>query len=221
MNLKQDYNQLLSFGILIAVVFCLVSIFQALYLRSQTGILDVSAPGSMGALTVTESGKVAKTIGQNHRSQVRLRGGIYYIAASINGQLASKQVVIKRGETTSVSLTTRDQVIIPSVQNISFVGIDALVDKGLSDEQIDLMKQDVFIFNQRAIKVVLDTATISTDPHNPNVDTTWRKHFDLLIDGKRYSATISYFGISALDLALVDPQTSVTVFNSSIPLDRD
>lgn len=103
----------------------------------------------------------------------------------------------------------KQQATVPYTRNsITFSGTDALLNNGLTADQIDTMKYEFFLFSQslhrQFSQVVIDPSTISLPPYDPdNPPTTSTLSFTVTIDRIVYTARLGYSGFSNAELVLV------------------
>ena len=102
-----------------------------------------------------------------------------------------------------------------SKNNINFLGINSLLNYGVTSRQLATLEQIVFQFRSNAATVSLDTKSISPVPHDSNSSSTSDSiNFNLKIDTKTYSAKIDYSSLTILRLYLYDSQNGGLVLDS-------
>lgn len=101
----------------------------------------------------------------------------------------------------------------PSVSGISFVGINSLVNYGVTNNQATSLRQDFFSFAPKTNKVTI--SNIVPIPHNRNsASTDDTINFNARIDSKTYSARIDYSLLTNSMRLYLNDASGVQVFDS-------
>lgn len=218
---------------LLVVLYCLVivlaawQIIPAFNTYKSTGVLEVNASTSSAQLSISQENHQAAIIGTGS-AKVRLLPGTYQVAAIDSGSRASAVVTVYKGRTTHSSLNVSGNNSANSTNNnntpqvrtaedINFEGTDALINDGLTTDQVNEMEQYFFQFKSSANTVTIDQNTVGPGPHNPNVVSPFTLNFNVAIDSTSYKATISYTDLNNVTLQLFNPQTGAVVYDSSKP----
>jgi hypothetical protein len=206
-------KQLLSFFAVIVVIFCAYLIVSAIITAETTGLLKVSGT-QKATISITKTGSQAKIVGKPGKAKIRLKPGTYQVVASgSNGQGAARQISIQKKKSTTLSLTLANSPKLPSVSSVSFFGMSALTDIGITTDQMNALKFDFFRFKTSANAVSVNTKSIQTLPYilgNPSVST-----FTVTVDSQTYNAKISFADLFTVQLVLSNPKTGQQVFDSS------
>jgi len=203
---------ILSAGIatLAYVIYLFVA---AILARGSTGILVISSTDSKATLSVSQMDKAAKIIGVG-KAKARLKPGLYEVAAASNGNQAFQAVSVTAKTSSSITLNPVKATLLPSISNISFSGMNALVNHGLTHDQIKDLEHAFFKFKPSASAVNIDSNSIFPGPIDPNT-AGFNTRFSVDIDSINYSATIKYIGLSDLELMLFNAAGN-QIFDSGV-----
>jgi hypothetical protein len=101
--------------------------------------------------------------------------------------------------------------------NVGFVGIESLLNYGITDSQINDLEQGLFQYKQSAKIITLDTSSIKPVPHDPSsADVSDVINFNVGIDNTSYRAKLVYFNLTAIHLYLYNPQTGNQIYDSGV-----
>jgi hypothetical protein len=205
-------KRVLPFIFLVAILFCAYLIVSAIITVETTGVLKVSG-GQRATISVSRVNSQAKIVGKPGNAHIRLKPGTYQVVATAsNGQVAARQVSIKKKRSAELTLNPTVSPKLPSVKSISFFGMSALTDKGVSSTQMNTLKLDFFYFKTSAGSVSVNTQSVQTLPHNlgdPFVNT-----FSVAVDSQTYNAKISYTDNQNIQLQLYDSHNGKLVYDS-------
>jgi hypothetical protein len=203
--------------ILLSVVLVLVcgyTLYSAVTSVRGTGVLRVTSPDQAATISVTQQYKQAAIIGTG-KASVHLKPGDYQVSVSDNDKQAISVISVHEGQITNVSLDPANAPILPSVNAIDFKNTGALVNHGITTDQINDLEQEFFAYKPTSQVVDIDSGTIEPGPHNPNVDTTFSINFKVAVNGTEYAATIRYSDLETVELVLTNPRSGTQVFDSN------
>lgn len=103
--------------------------------------------------------------------------------------------------------------------SITYIGLDTLMNYGLSAIQNEDLKQAIFQYSQSAKKdvsqVTIPVGEISPVPHNPESSSmTDAINFTVQLDKSSFSARVVYGSLTQLELFLMNPQTGQQLYDS-------
>lgn len=105
-----------------------------------------------------------------------------------------------------------------SVNSINYVGFDALTNTGLTSDQVQLVKQNLYSYSATSRNnyqtMTIDTNSITSAPFDPNSSATRQVMFTVTLDKTVYRATVGYIGLSDANLLLQD-SSGATVYDST------
>jgi hypothetical protein len=199
---------------LLIVVFSLYLVASAIVTASKTGLLHVSASDPKAGLVISQADTQAAYIGTGN-AKVRLKPGKYSVSASNNGYqaVATVQVYKKHTTTSYLSVRAKATAALPSANNIAFDNMNALINSGISSDQINDLEQHFFSYKPSVKTVAVDASSVEPGPHNPNTDTSFTMNFNVSIDSVSYKATISYADTETVRLYLYNASGAL-VFDS-------
>jgi len=116
------------------------------------------------------------------------------------------------------SLSNHDQIT-PSRNTLVISGTDALVEQGVSVQQVDALKQTIFLFaksiKNTSVESTITTPSIQSLPHDPRSDSSdFGLTFTITINKRAYDATLHYSGLTVARLILADVSTHATIYDS-------
>jgi len=196
----------------IAIVASVFMVARSFSDYRNTGLLSVGSDSPGALLSVSQPGKQALPFGSG-AATVRLKPGRYLLSASSGGKEAALVVNIQKRRNVKVVLRLTSSGL-PSVKNISFKYFDALIDTGLTTDQVNDLKTKLFQFKPNSQHIELKVNSIYREPHNPNVDTSFKIDFATTIDDMEYKAVIDYSDLSTVHVVLYNPVGQV-MFDSS------
>jgi hypothetical protein len=106
----------------------------------------------------------------------------------------------------------------PSKENINFVNEDALINDGVTTEQIDSMEQAFFLFDKTAKSVTIDASSVQQAPVNPaSTSSIFTMNFTVTIDQTTYQAQLNYNedDLASIELFLTNSQ-GTQVYDSGV-----
>ncbi len=199
-----------------AAILTLLSIYlivSAVIDKKQTGILNITSSDKNATISVSAANTQAQAVGTG-KASVRLKQGVYLVAANDGSSQAIKEVSVHKLQTTSVSLTPTQKLPISSAASVNYENTNALLNIGITPEQINYIEQYFYDFKPSAQVVVIYPNTIYPEAHNPNVDTSFTVDFTATIDNVSYKAKIIYSDLTSIQLNLYNSAGSL-VFDSS------
>ena len=205
---------------ILVAAFAAWQIIPAYNTYRSTGVLVVDASPSSAQLSISQENHQAAIIGTGS-TKVRLQPGTYQLAATDSGSHTSVVVTVYKGRTThsflnvTSSATNGNTQPVRTVQDVNFSGTDALVNDGLTTDQLNEMEQYFFQFKSSANTVAIDPNTVQAGPHNPNVVSPFTLNFTVTVDSAPYKATVSYTDLNNVTLQLFNLQTGAVVYDSS------
>jgi len=217
MDTANDQRRVRAVGRLIfilCILGCIWIVLSAIITSQTTGMLYIKSSDPKAGLIISQAGRQAVAVGTGS-AKIRLRPGSYQISALDSGKQANATEEVYKKHTTTSYLNPARLVELPSVDTISFKGTGALINVGLTTEQLSDLEQDFFQYKPSAHTININTASVEPGPYNPSVSTTFTVNFNVSIDSKLYKATIGYSGFSAIQLNLYNPQSNAVVFSSS------
>jgi len=208
-------KRVVPFVFLVVIIICAYLVISAIITVETTGVLKVSAT-QKATISVSQTNTQAEIIGGPGNAQVRLKPGTYQVVATAsNGQVAARVVSVEKKQSTAINLTLVTSPKLPSVNSVSFFGMSALTNLGISSAQLDTLKVDFFHFKPSAGAVSVDTQSAQTLPHNlgdPFVVT-----FNVTVDSQTYNTKVTYEDLQNIQLQLYNPQNSQLVYDSFHP----
>lgn len=116
--------------------------------------------------------------------------------------------------TTQQAITKNQDQAPPSRNTIAFAGTDALLNQGVSIQQVDAMKQAVFLFGQSQkktfVEAIIDPSSVKAVPRDPSSASPYFSvTFNITLDNTQYNATLSYANITVARLVLASGHTQV------------
>jgi hypothetical protein len=110
-----------------------------------------------------------------------------------------------------------------SAANITFTGMDSLLNVGVSQAQTTNLEQDFFAFAAQTNAVSIDTSSVAVTPHDPTSTSTENSaNFSVTVDSTPYNATINYSNSDdSVRLFLYNPQNGMLLFDSDVPPPND
>lgn len=196
---------------LVIIAFSAYQAYQAWAATKTTGSLKVSSADPSASLSITAAGHQAKYIGTGS-TKVRLSPGDYLVSASDKGQQSQAAVTIVKHQSQSISIDPTSGGQLPNLGSINFKGFDTLLNKGLTSDQVDLLKLYFFHYKTDSKVAAIDTSSIHPEAHNPS-DAYFKTDFNLTIDNQKLKAVVSFSGLSTIKLNLYNQQGQV-VFSS-------
>lgn len=209
---RQQYSKYLNIAVAAALIIGLFLIISSWLEAQTTGLVSISTPDDNATISLTAENRDAKIIGTGSL-KVRLKSGKYLIAASDSGKQARAVVNVQKKAESKIYIDPSQATGLPTVNDVNFLGIPALLSDGLTVTQVNKMKLYLFEFKPQAKNIEILSSTIRPNPHNPDADTSFSTNFDVLFDSARYSGIIHYKGLDDLVLTLNDAHGN-TVFNS-------
>jgi len=97
-----------------------------------------------------------------------------------------------------------------------FIGTSALINSGLSSEQIILLEQALSQYQEKAKVFKINESSVEPGPRNPNTSTQFSLNFSLSIENTPYNATLNYTSITNINLILYNPTTDAQVYDSGV-----
>lgn len=194
-------NQLLALIGIVFVIVCFYIVARAVLDVQTTGKLSVTANDPRATLSVSGSHTNAAIVGSGH-TNIRLNPGNYQVLAKDGNRSGATTVSIKKGQVTNIEISLVAVPRLPSVNDVDFENMNALVDNGLTEDQIKTLKLDFFIYKTTAKSVLVDSGSVQPGPHNPNTTNPFTLNFNVLVDGKPVQATASYSGLEDIRLYL-------------------
>lgn len=190
-------------------------VVSAIVTSQTTGILRVTSSDSHASLIVSQDNRQALVFGAGHAS-IRLKPGSYQISASNTGKQTSAIVAVYKKHTTNSYLKPLQSVSLPSVEGVSYVGLDSFLNYGMPSSQLDNLKQALFQFSKSIHSVVVNPDSISPTPHDRNSASTMSSiNFKITVDSISYNAVMNYDNLGGgFRLYLYDPQSNGQVFDS-------
>ena len=208
-------RRVMALVVLAVVIFCVYVLVSSIITAETTGVLKVAAT-QKATISVSRVDGQAKKIGKPGEANIRLKPGTYQVVAiTSNSLMAVRTVSIEKKQSVDINLTPTRSPKLPSVSSVSFFGMSALVDQGITSDQIDVLKLAFFRFKPYAGSVSINTQSIKTLPHNlgdPFVNT-----FGVAVDSQNYNAKVSYSDSQNIRLQLYNPRSGQLIFDSSPP----
>ena len=205
-------KRVLFIVLLFVIILSVYLVVTAIITVETTGTLEVSAT-QKATISVSRTNSQAKIIGEPGKAQVRLKPGTYQVVANTsNGFEAAKVISINKKQSVKFSLNPTTSPKLPSLNSVSFFGMSALVNVGVTSGQIDMLKNDFFHFKTSAGTVSIDTQSAQTLPHvlgDPFVNT-----FNVNIDSQTYNGKITYSDPQSIQLQLYNPHNGHLVYDS-------
>lgn len=200
----------------VAVVgFCLYRIIDAVYAYQTTGLLALSVNDDNAVITVSGPDTTATIIGTGN-TKARLKPGSYLVFAADKGKQTSQVVQVSLKQTSKTSLDINDTHLLPSIYNVNFTGMDSLLDKGITIEQVTNLKQGLYSFNNKAKTIAVNDDTIMSGPRDPNSLQGFSMTFTVTMGGSTYNAVMKYGLGDDIYISLTDPQTNTQVYNRHV-----
>jgi hypothetical protein len=198
----------------VCILWCVWIVISAIIDSQTTGILYVSSSNSQASLIVSQNDRQALLVGIGV-AKVRLKPGSYQVSASIAGKQANSTVEVYKKHTTTSHLNPSRLVKLPSVTTINFEGTGALINNGLTTQQVSNLEQEFFEFKHSAQTVSINTSSVEPGPHNPNIDISFTLNFTVSIDSITYRAAATYTNLETVQLSLYNLQNNALLFNSN------
>jgi hypothetical protein len=209
--MKVVYRILTAFIVLLSIWLLISSILT----RQQTGELKINSPGSGSGIVVTQPNKNAVYVGSGSVA-IHVKPGDYQVLAINNGKQSNATAKVIKGQVSSVVFGSLKSYLLPSADSIQFTGTNALLNNGLTVDQISNLKEAFFQFKKSAQTINIVPSSVEPGAHNANVDTSFTINFNVLIDSTSYKATIKYSGLDDTELLLYTPQNNTQVFDKIV-----
>jgi len=114
------------------------------------------------------------------------------------------------------AILKRQAAAAPQSAGATFAGTEGLINNGLTTTQVQVFESDLMSFSQ-ANKLNLNTVVVNTvNPGPLNGSGTFTLNFVVSINSTNYNATITYSGITTIELTLTNSQ-GVQVYNAGSP----
>jgi hypothetical protein len=98
---------------------------------------------------------------------------------------------------------------------VNFSGFDSLKNYGITDSQLNTLKQYFFDYSKSAKQITLDINSIKPTPHDrSSASVSDTINFGVTVDSTAYSARIDYYNLTNIRLYLYNSQTGGLVFDS-------
>ena len=188
---EPNYDRWLYVASLVVVAICAYLIVSSINIARATGILKVTSADAKAAVSISQQNKQAQFIGIGN-AEVRLKPGTYTVAAREAGKEVFKDVKISLKQTTSVTLNPKDAVILPSVLSVTFQGFDEFIKNGLTDVQVNRLKNYFFRYQPTTKIVSIVPGSVRPAPRNPNTAIGFTSDFRVSLDSNPYAAKINY-----------------------------
>lgn len=202
-------------GLITVALLALVTIFviRDSIIRSTTGKLNISSSDSHTLIAISANNTQAAVAGIG-QVNTRLKAGIYLITGNYAGKSAQATITIKTHETKNLTLNLNAPPATPTPDNITFAGLDSLKDNGLTATQVGNLKGLFFQYKSTSKQIVI--SNVEPGPHDANSsDPTLSLTFSGTIDGKNYTAVVSYTDFDNVTLVLTDPTSGTQLFSGS------
>lgn len=212
-SLNPRVKQLVAIIGLVVVIGCVYVLVSTVITAKTTGIVHVQPSIAQASISVSQSGTQAKVVGTGETS-VRLKPGVYQVAASAGTNSAIKTVRVSKTQTADVTLKLSEVSRVRSVDDVNFNGISGFINSGLSESQVDSLRLDFFRFKPSVKTIDIDTDSLQPAPRNRLVDTSFKTNFDVTVDSVPYKATIVYSGYEDISLFLYNTGDGSLAFSS-------
>lgn len=193
-------------------ISCLI-IFSAFNTRTNTGVVEIKTSDLNAPIYVTQKNRQSVLLGKG-AVKVRLAPGKYLFFSSNQFGVARKVVEINKQDKVVGELKINTRPLVNSIDNVNFQSFDSLLNSGLNDQQLDILKEYFFDYDPSATKVSVIPSTVYPRPRNPDTATSFIIDFGVEIDSKKLSATIEYSTDYDMSLVIKD-SLGRTVYNSS------
>lgn len=199
---------------LLVLAICLYVVGSSFFTAQHTGLLEISSSDKKALLTISQDNHEAKVVGIG-RSKILLNPGVYQVAATDGTKQQFTVVQVYKRKVTNTNLEPSSTARIPTPQTIVFSGTSALINSGLTVNQVSALKQAFFKYKSSAQSIVINQSSVEPGPHNPN-GIGFTINFTVAIDSKLSKAAVSYSGLNDIRLYLYDPQNNSLVFDSGV-----
>lgn len=209
------FNVLFWTTSLVLGVFIVLTVVSDVRIKRSTGGLTITTFASNASISISSNNKGAVIVGTG-TAKLRLSPGSYQITASSNGSTSTGRAVVRLGASTTVHLAKTNAAPVPSPDNITFSGIDALVQRGITAKQSANLRTLFFKYKQNAKAISIKTSSITQGPRDSSDDNApFTLNFTVTIDSDTYDASIVYTDLENLELRLLDTQTGDQVYDAT------
>ncbi len=195
------------------IIACFYSFIRTVTDVRSTGLVHIDTSISQAVISISQDRHEAEVVGTGTAS-IRLKPGLYQVRGFVGRSSADELVRVPKNKTTRVSLKLSETQFVRSVDDVDFNGMSRLTDNGLSSDQTTALELDFFRFNTAAQVVIIDGDSFSPGARNSGTSIGFTATFNVSVDSIPYKATVSYSGLSTINLTLSSAKTNSLVFNS-------
>ena len=200
--------------------------------RTTTFSITGIVPGIGGITTQTSSMGINFNMPLKTNSATVTSSPSIITATNITGNMLTLTFVTKTLVSTkhyditinSISSTTGKRItkqlisFTPSFAGPATSGGDALINIGLSTDQVNSLFADVSQFNPWAQNVVIDQSTIKHYLENPSdAWSPWAVSFSMNVDGTNYNVVGDFNNTESIQVNIYDPATNQQLFTTGSP----
>lgn len=198
-------------------VAAVVVIGLSVYQKQNSGLVEVSSVDQTADIYILQPNKTASYAGRGY-AKVRLSSGNYIFIGSNGTEKSVVTAYVENNDVTYVKIPGLNNYTLPTQEAINFNGMDYLVDRGWTTDEINSLKRYFFYFKKQAGAVdILSSSIIVTPRSRYSASDEVETSFTVTVDNKTYSAKATRsLSDTSVSLKLYDENGGLVYSSASI-----